>query len=336
MHGPLSIFDPRLKEGAAYGFARIHSNGQLDLWHNGDTFLFHTGLHLLPEQNLGFFISNNGSEGSGLEAAVYKAFMDHYFSTQTEQEPVPPSNMASRAAQYAGEYYSSRANFTGIEKIMGLFAHAQISVDADGYVLIPSQGGAKKAVEVEPGLLQSVDDPWKQIVMETNAKGQNYLTAGTASLIKARWYETQAFHFSVLGISLLVLLFTLIGWVVASIVRRIKKREPQSLLPRLARNNGVAFILLMVAFIIGLIVVLSKSDPALGIPLFLFEVPVGLRYVLIIPFIAVMAGIGMLGFSALAWIKHFWTLVGRLHYTLATLAAWAMLLELVYWNFLKL
>jgi len=61
----------------------------MDLWHNGDTTLFHTGLHLLPGQNLGFFISNNGLRGGSMEEAVFKAFMDHYFPVQPGQEPTP-------------------------------------------------------------------------------------------------------------------------------------------------------------------------------------------------------------------------------------------------------
>lgn len=330
MHNP-HPYDPNFKDGMAYGFVWKHTNGQLELWHNGGTFLFHTGLHLLPEQSVGFFISANGTGAANLEDDVFQAFMDHYFPFQS-QTPTPPADMASRAAQYTGEYYSSRSNFTGIEKVINLLSPVAISVDSEGYVLF---SGERKYVEVEPGVLQGLQNPWQRIVLKTDEGGQIYLLSGGAALIKAAWYQTQAFHLSVLGLSLLVLIITLIGWTIASITRRVKKVQPQPQLPRLAHASGVIFTVLLIAFLVGLVALLSSTPPAFGVPWFLLEVSTGLPYVLAIPFVMVVAGIGMLVFAVLSWVKRFWNLGGRLHYTLLTISAWAMIFELVCWNFLK-
>ncbi len=336
MHDLPNFIDSRLKEDLAYGFVRQHVNGVLTLWHNGDTFLFHTGLHLLPEQNVGFFISNNGGNGGEVEAVVFRAFMNRYFPSQIETVPTPPADMSARAAQYSGEYYSSRVNTSGIEKILGLLARIQIVTDSSGYVHIPSTSGEKIGVEVEPGLVQVVDNSWQQVSFATNGNGQDYFVAGQSAAIKARWYETQLFHLALLGISILVLLLTLIGWGIGAIVRRIKKRQPEEKLPRLARYSGIAFIVLLLALIAGFVVVLSQGDPAFGMPLFLLGEPTALPAVLVIPFGMAIAGAALLIFAVIAWRKGFWNLLGRMHYTLVTLAAWAMLWELVFWNFLKL
>lgn len=336
MHDLPNFIDSRGKEDLAYGFARSHINGQLELWHNGDTFLFHTGLHLLPDQNIGFFISNNGVDGIDLEATVFKAFMDHYFPAQTETAPTPSTDMSVRVAQYTGEYYSSRVNYSGVEKLIGLLAHVQISEDPNGYILIPSADGEKKAVEVQPGILQMVDNPWQQIVFETSDNGQNYFIAGEAAIIKARWYETQALHFSIFGSSLSILLLTLIGWGVAAIMRRIKKRPPEEKSPRMARISGITYTLLLLLFIVGLAAILLQSDPAFAVPMFLIGAPTALPFVLFIPFLVVLAGVAMLVFMVIAWRKGFWNRLSRLHYTLITLAAWAIISELFYLNFLKL
>jgi CubicO group peptidase (beta-lactamase class C family) len=337
MHSLQESYDPRFKDGMAYGFIRWHVNGQVTLWHNGDTGLFHTGLHLLPDQNLGFFISNNGLNGGQLEDAVFKAFMDHYYPSPTSKKLTPPADAASRAAKYAGEYYSSRSDFTGIEKITNLLTPIQIATDDKGYVLFPSGNEMKKYVEVEPGLLQSVEDPWKQAALKVGSNGQFYLiTPGPAALLKAFWYQSQIFHLSVLGISLLFFLLTLIGWLISFIRDRVKRQTHQPLLPRLARTSGVVFILLLVLFIGGIAGVLLNTDPISDIPLFVLEVPTILPLVLTIPLIMAVNGILILFFTPFIWIKRFWNFAGRLHYTLLMIAVLGMLWELVYWNFLKI
>jgi CubicO group peptidase (beta-lactamase class C family) len=337
MHSLLESYDPRFKDGMAYGFIRWHVNGRLVLWHNGDTLFFHSGLHLLPDQNLGFFISNNGKNGDQLDETVFQAFMNHYFPLQSGQEPTPPAGMASRAAQYAGEYYNSRSDFTGIEKIVNLFSPSEVSTDAKGYVLVASQGGIKKYVEVKPGILQKIDNPGIQAALTVGKNGQVYLIADAPSvLIKALWYQTQVFHLSVLGISFLVLLITLIGWMISSVKALIKRRfESQALLSRVAPVIGAVFIVLLLAFLAGLVFLMSNADPISGIPLFMLEAPTPLPMVLSLPPIMAVLGVALLVFTLLAWIKRFWNLAGRLRYTLLTVASWAIIWELAYWNFLK-
>ena len=332
MHSLQESYDPRFQDGMAYGFISQHVNGQLILWHNGDTVFFHSGLHLLPDQNLGFFISNNGIDGGSIEAPVFQAFMDHYFPNQS-QEPIPPADMASRAALYTGEYYNSRSDFTGIEKIMNLLEPTKARVDEEGYVLI----GPKKYVEVQPGILQSLTNRGSEAALTTDKSGQAYLIANAPSaLIKATWYQTPTFHLSLLSIGLLFLLVTWIVWLI-SFARALFERQPrQVLLARLARVIGAVFVVLLLAFIAGFIVLISDVEPVSEIPLFMLEAPTFLPVVFSIPPILAVVGIALLAFTLLAWAKGFWSLRGRWHYTLFTLAAWAMLWELVYWNFLKI
>ena len=58
MHSPLFSNDERL-DGMAYGFMEWNFNGQRVLWHNGDIGNWHSGLAIIPEQNLGFFVAYN-------------------------------------------------------------------------------------------------------------------------------------------------------------------------------------------------------------------------------------------------------------------------------------
>ncbi len=157
MHSQLFTQDPRL-HGMAYGFFEDEVNGQQVISHGGDTLLFHSGLYLLPDQNLGIFISTNATGGAKIPAAVFRVFMDRYYPVQPQPAVTPPADFASRAAQYTGEYHNSRSNFTGFEKIMMLFNTVKVGADPKGHVFINLQGMIRYT-EVEPGLLVADEGP---------------------------------------------------------------------------------------------------------------------------------------------------------------------------------
>ncbi len=338
MHSQLISYDSRLTDGMAHGFFRQQINGQLVLHHGGDTQFFHTGFYLLPDQNVGIFVSTNSVEGSSMSDVVFKTFMDHYYPVEFGTELVPPSDMASRAAQYTGEYYSSRSNFSTFEKISLLFDPSiQFSVDDAGYVFASGGGETQQFVETEPGVLQSRQNPSAQIAFSTHNNQETYIASALpyASYVKAKWYETQSFHLLLLGVSTFILIFALFGWL-GFFFRVLFKRESHPWLSHLARMSGIAFILLFTGFLMEFILLASDMIPVYETPKFIFELPSNLPLVMAIPPIMAVMGILLLVFTPLAWMKRFWTLRGRLDYTLVTLSAWTVIWELAYWNFLKI
>jgi hypothetical protein len=58
MHSRQFASDPRLN-GMALGFYEESRNGHRIIGHGGDTVYFHSDLHLIPDANVGFFISYN-------------------------------------------------------------------------------------------------------------------------------------------------------------------------------------------------------------------------------------------------------------------------------------
>ena len=47
---------------------------------------------LLPEQNVGFFVSTNAVGGAGVGDAVAHAFADRYFPIEKAADPVPTAD----------------------------------------------------------------------------------------------------------------------------------------------------------------------------------------------------------------------------------------------------
>ena len=64
-----------------------------------------------------------------------------------------------------------------------------------------------------------------------------------------------------------------------------------------------------------------------------FGVPPFFKVLLVLPVLAAVLTVGALVFTVLAWKDGYWGIVGRVHYTLVTIAALAFLWSL---NFLNL
>jgi hypothetical protein len=55
---------------------------------------------------------------------------------------------------------------------------------------------------------------------------------------------------------------------------------------------------------------------------------------LLLWFIAAVLTLGAIGFTVLAWKNRYWSALGRVHYTMVSLAAFAFIWFLNYWNLL--
>jgi CubicO group peptidase (beta-lactamase class C family) len=111
MHNTLYTPDPRLS-GTAYGFFDFSDNGQRTLGHSGESHPFNTLLLLLPDQNLGVFVSFNSEGGGNLtnqHLGFERAFFDHYYPAPAVDTIQPPADFAKRAARFAGSYRLTRS-----------------------------------------------------------------------------------------------------------------------------------------------------------------------------------------------------------------------------------
>jgi Mn2+/Fe2+ NRAMP family transporter len=66
----------------------------------------------------------------------------------------------------------------------------------------------------------------------------------------------------------------------------------------------------------------------------LFGLSAGLKAALVIPIITTVLVVAVVVLAVVAWVKGFWRVRGRVHYTLVAAAAAAFVLWLNYWNLL--
>src|SRR5215213_484285 len=203
MHRRHFTHDPRVN-GLGYGFAQDDRNDQRIIGWGGDTDLFHSGLSLLPEENVGLFVSYNGASGEEAPAQLPDAFLDRYYPVPDSPAGKPPADFQERAGRFTGTYGSTRAAQTTPEKVVALRGMLSVSATQDGALLTkPTIGGdPQRWVELEPLVFREVDcqGHMSQENMVFREDKQGHVTnlffgrRPTAAYIRLAWYETPAFH----------------------------------------------------------------------------------------------------------------------------------------------
>ncbi len=123
---------------------------------------------------------------------------------------------------------------------------------------------------------------------------------------------------------------SVLAWPTAHLIRRLRRHPAQDPRPaRLARLVAALLSALNLFFVVGFAAALTQGlGGALPYP------PPWFVALLVIPILTTVLSLVLLVFVALAWKDRYWSLVGRLHYTLVTLAALVFVWLANYWNLL--
>ncbi|NIM57383.1 MAG: serine hydrolase [Candidatus Aminicenantes bacterium] len=333
MHTQLFTHDPRV-DGNAHGFWEMTYNNIRTIVHGGDTLLFHSLLSIIPEKNLGLFVSFNSVGGSWpVYDNLIKAFLDHYYPSAELTDIELPRDFMRRAKRFTGSYGVTRVVETTYEKLMGLMMTAKVEATEDNTLLItmPMGMGASQWVEEEPLVFREVGGK-DTVVFGENHKGrithaffnQIPILAG----IKLAWYKTPGFHYSLLAICVVLFLSTL-GWpasAISKLVCRSKREIPGA--PGLVRVIAGGMSALYIIFLIGMFSAVSNyMDLIFGVTPFV-------KILLILPILSALLTIGALFFVYVGWRNKYWNICGRVHYTLVALASLVFLWFLAYWKLL--
>jgi CubicO group peptidase (beta-lactamase class C family) len=333
-------------EGMAHGFIKATVNGQHVFQHPGGTMLYDTALHLIPEEGIGFFISHSG--GSYLvNKTIFQQFMDLYFPPEPLIIPDPPAEMASRSAEFSGEYYQNRRSFTNSDAALSLlFGRIQVEVDHEGYLLVTHMGETHRFVEIEQGIYQNLSDStendyggdFRTIVFGTDTLGRTMLMAdGPMSYSRAAWYESIGPTLILLLSSLAFMIGSLIYWGIKSVVVKIrgKKRQSDDMSggSKWAMRAAISTGLLTLVFLIGFLAE-GEIDPVYQLPEQAYTPPSTFSTVLdaTVPYALVFMSAGVIFFAVMAWVKGYWKKAGRIHYTLFALSSAVLSWMFYFWN----
>jgi len=246
-----------------YGFYEETRNGHRIIGHGGDTVFFHSDLHLVLDQNVGFFVSyNSAGNSSGLgdspRGNLWEAFLDRYY-------PYNPPRTSSATAKddakaVSGTYALSRrseGSFLSIATILGQFS---VSATGEGDIEVPQltgpNGKPKKFQGVGPMTFLERDGQDK-LIFKRDQNGQMEMILPYPFFVGQRVGTLQngKLLLVVLIASLVFMLLTLLLWPVTWFVRRHYDRKlelnPKARLLRLlSRLVFVMDLIFIVAFFV--------------------------------------------------------------------------------------
>jgi CubicO group peptidase (beta-lactamase class C family) len=230
MHTSALTILPRVNR-MLLGFYEMNVNGHRALGHGGDTVAFHSDLMLMPDDNVGVFISMNSRGKAGasnhIRSQLMEQFADRYFPGPVDKRRVPDAAAKEHARMMAGTYVSSRGSQSNFLSLVGLLGQAKLSVDAKGRLVAPvwpnPSGGTRQWVEVEPFVWMDANGHEKLAAEVKNGEVTRFSEDTFSPFMifyRAPWYQSSALLTPLLGFAFLVLLLTALLWPVRALVRR--------------------------------------------------------------------------------------------------------------------
>lgn len=331
MHSQLFSHDPRLS-GNAHGFWESTEHGQRILSHGGDHNTSATGLWLAPEHDLGVYVAYNSDRGAEARGEFWEAFLDHGFPAPAVQAREPTAAPAA-IERFAGTYGANRISSTTPAKLFKLAAVMTVSAE-DGYLVTEVAGIApqrwRPAGESE---FAAVDGSSRMIFSDDAGRPSHVFFDGPSltpysplgAWAATPWYDRAALHGGLLAASLLLTLSALVLWPVLAFARRKASRPTAAGTARwwAAATGGlyVAFVVLMVAALLDYYALEYGVTPLLAAAM-------------VVGATAAVLTVGTVVHTVLAWRDGRWSVAGRVHYTLVTLAFVTLAWQLNHWNLL--
>ena len=213
------------------GFYETNRNGHRAIAHGGDTFWFHSDLHLFIDDGIGIFISMNspGKDGAAgpIRTAVFEQFADRYLPAPDTATPLDRATAYAHAQQVAGQYESSRHSVSNFFGLTDLISPSKVTANPDTTITLPYltalNGEPKHWREIRPFVWQEVDG--KNVAGAKVGNGRVEMLSGDEIspfivFRPTRWWKSPSWLLPLAEFSLAVLLLTLIAWPLAALARR--------------------------------------------------------------------------------------------------------------------
>jgi CubicO group peptidase (beta-lactamase class C family) len=224
MHARAYTNLPQLN-GMAHGFYEETRNGHRIIGHGGDTQWFHSDMHLMLDQNLGFFVSYN-SAGKGdisPRSALWRHFLDRYYPyTPPAGEKFADSSYDAKSV--AATYWSSRRAGPNIADVINAIGQTKVTANSNGTISVEGSkdnaGNLKHYEEIAPLLFREVNGQDK-IGFKRDADGRlNFFVDFPAVEFQATpILKRGVLNLYVLGFAVAVFALTLLFWPVNAVLR---------------------------------------------------------------------------------------------------------------------
>ncbi|MCG8570638.1 MAG: beta-lactamase family protein [Spirochaetes bacterium] len=306
--------------GMGLGFIGNNHNGQKIIGHTGNIEAFHSIMAILPEHNMGIFISYNTDSAAELTyGSFFKKIINYLFPQEEDVYYEKTKTASSAIKQFLGSYRVNRVSSSSVEKIGELFFSMKVS-ESNGLLILESILGKQYFIQISKNTFQELNHQETVVFKSINKKLHLFVSsAPTMAFKKHDWYESHTFQLILINICLM--LFILIF--IISIVKSIKEKQ------RLAWIISGAIVLLNLSFIIGMLIVSVDLYTMILTGNVFF-----LKILLVLPLLSVL----LLPVSIYCFIQHQkkndWKLYNKIIYIVSLVNEVVFIWLLFYWNLL--
>ena len=318
MHKQQFTHHPKLS-GICYGFLERFTNGERAIWHDGDTGAFSSFLLLLPERNIGYFMSFNSRSGSIAREEITKRFFDHYFPRGKKEAKALISASPKELSALSGTYRYTRYSHTNFEKIgvlAGIIPEVRVSAKNNGLQLLGHQ-----VVPVGKDLFEW-DDSSGYVFFRKDSKGDvTYMFFGSSlpkAYEKIPWYGSALFQRILIAIVVASFISGFIIWTILLIREQHKS---------IAGMLFVVNCFLSTLFIVGLTLFLLNNARSIS-----YGMSLMLKLLLWMPPLLILLAVMKMIFTAVVWKESYWSIGRRIHYSFLALIDVLFVAFVLYWR----
>ena len=328
MHSRLFALDDAAN-AMCYGFYEESRNGHRIIGHGGDTVFFHSDLHLVLDQKVGFFVSYNsgGRSDSSGRTNLWQAFLDRYYPYTAN--PTTSATAKDDANAAAGRYELSRRSDTSFLKTASLLGQFEIVPTAEGDIQTPQLTGANgkpkhwQAIGQMTFLERGGQD---KLIFKPDQNGRMQLVLPYPFFVgqKIGALQNGKLMVIVLVISLVLMLLTLILWPIGWFVRRHYDRKLE-----LAPRDRLLRILVRLVFVLDLVFIAALFGLTMyGLEHLEVFSDRGTRWFHLIQIVGIIGAVGTLIVlinAVFTWLGKRWSIWMRLQALILLLASLGVL-----------
>lgn len=327
--------------GIGYSFRERWVNNIRTWGHLGSLRGYSASLTLMPEKNIGIFIANNSF--SNLEGKFLNQFFDRYFPVTkppTYAKTLPLNQ--GQLDKITGDYRDIEYPRNTFVKVTAPFKYINIKKAGNGNLIINTphlffvgKTPDREIVPIDKLLFRRPENNTFTAFGE-NKDGEieyafNPLFPKIGPYEKISWYEGIWVQLGIVVFCAIVFLSASFMYPIIPIIRRLQGKSA-----KLEREFNAAWVIaglvatLNLVFLIGL----PLSLWLIGFWKLVYGVPTVVVALLVLPLITTFLTLALLIFSIVIWKYKFWSMLGRSHYSVVTLAALIFIPFLAYWNLL--
>ncbi|MDG2522767.1 serine hydrolase [Caulobacter segnis] len=199
--------------GWNHGFMDVAlPGGRRGYGHGGATLSFFSMMVVVPELNLGVFVSTNTDGGRDLVSALPGMVVQRFYG------PAPtlagPPTLKADASVYEGTYLTTRRAYGGLEGFVShLSGQTQVSVNARGELIVGGDGdGRAWRATGREGVFQAVNGPETLVFVVENGRAVRYFSAsGTSTYERVGLFNRTNTLVLMAAIALIAAIATLVG-----------------------------------------------------------------------------------------------------------------------------